>query len=203
MNNTTDYGLLEGVARHQLNTKLIERNWEDILRVTGSLKLGTVKATELIRVLQAGGRTSTLGRAIGEVGRIAKSLFLLGYLDDESYRRRILTQLNRGETRHTLARVIFHGKRGELRQRYREGQEDQLGALGLVLNICVLWNTQYMDLAVKELSRAGRELKPEDVVRLSPLGYEHMNMLGRYQFSLPEGLKTGAFRELRDPSLLE
>jgi hypothetical protein len=23
---------------------------------------------------------------------------------------------------------VFHGKRGELRQRYREGQEDQLGA---------------------------------------------------------------------------
>ncbi len=203
MNNATHYGLLEGVARHQLNTKLIERNWEDVLRVTGSLKMGTVKATELIRVLQAGGRTSTLGRAIGEVGRIAKSLFLLGYLDDENYRRRILTQLNRGETRHTLARAIFHGKRGELRQRYREGQEDQLGALGLLLNVCVLWNTQYMDLSVKGLKSPDQEIKPEDIGRLSPLGYEHINMLGRYQFTLPEGLKTGAFRELRKPDIVE
>jgi len=39
---------------------------------------------------------------------------------------------NRGEGRHSLARAIFHGQRGELRQRYREGQEDQLGVLGLV-----------------------------------------------------------------------
>jgi hypothetical protein len=30
-----------------------------------------------------------------------------------------------------VARVVFSGKRGELRQRYREGQEDQRGALGL------------------------------------------------------------------------
>jgi hypothetical protein len=30
---------------------------------------------------------------------------------------------------------------GELRQRYREGQEDQLGALGLVVNMIVFWNT--------------------------------------------------------------
>ncbi len=30
------------------------------------------------------------------------------------------------------AGLYFTGKRGELRQRYREGQEDQLGALGLV-----------------------------------------------------------------------
>jgi Tn3 transposase DDE domain len=44
-------------------------------------------------------------------------------------------QLNRGEGRHQLARVVFHGKREELRQRYREGQEDQLGALGLVVNV--------------------------------------------------------------------
>jgi TnpA family transposase len=29
------------------------------------------------------------------------------------------------------ARVVLSGKRGELRQRYREGQEDQRGALGL------------------------------------------------------------------------
>jgi hypothetical protein len=26
---------------------------------------------------------------------------------------------------------VFDGKQGELRQRYREGQEDQLGALGV------------------------------------------------------------------------
>jgi len=41
-----------------------------------------------------------------------------------------LTQLNRGEGRQHLARVVFHGQRGEVRQCYREGQEDQLGALG-------------------------------------------------------------------------
>jgi TnpA family transposase len=53
----------------------------------------------------------------------------------------MLTPLNRGEGRHSLAREVFHGRRGELRQRYREGQEDQLGALGLVVNVLVLWNT--------------------------------------------------------------
>jgi TnpA family transposase len=47
-------------------------------------------------------------------------------------------QLNLGESRHSLAREVFHGKRGELFQRYREGQEDQLSALGLVVNMVVL-----------------------------------------------------------------
>jgi TnpA family transposase len=51
---------------------------------------------------------------------------MLAYIDDENYRRRILTQLNRGESRHSVARAVFHGQRGELRQRYREGQEDRV-----------------------------------------------------------------------------
>ncbi len=33
----------------------------------------------------------------------------------------------------SVARHIFHGQRGELRRRYRQGQEDQLGAPGLVV----------------------------------------------------------------------
>ena len=52
------------------------------------------------------------------------------YIADEDKRRATLMQLNRGESRHSVAREVFHGKRGELRQRYPEGQEDQLGSLG-------------------------------------------------------------------------
>jgi hypothetical protein len=109
-------------------------------------------------------------------------------------------QLNRGESRHSLARAVFHGQKGELRQRYREGQEDQLGALGLVINMLVLWSTQYMDLALAQLRASGVELRDEDVARLSPLGYGHVNLLGRYEFALPESIARGAFRPLRDPS---
>lgn len=56
-----------------------------------------------------------------EVGRVNKTLYLLNYIDDEDYRRRLLTQLNRGEGRHAVARAICYGQRGEIRKRYREG----------------------------------------------------------------------------------
>jgi len=54
-----------------------------------------------------------------------------------------LTQLNKGEGRHSLIRAISYGKRGELHQ----GQEKQLGTLGLWVNSIVLWNTRYMTAA--------------------------------------------------------
>ncbi len=110
-------------------------------------------------------------------------------------------QLNRGEGRHQLARAVFHGKRGELRQRYREGQEDQLGALGLVVNVIVLWNTLYMDAALDQLRAEGYQVRDEDMARLSPLGSEHINLLGRYAFTLPDAIARGELRPLRSPAL--
>ena len=194
------YGPLDTVARHRINAAVIAAHWDDLLRVAGSLALGTVSASELMRALQAGGRPATLARALGEVGRIAKTLYLLAYIDDETYRRRILVQLNRGESRHSLARATFHGQKGELRQRYREGQEDQLGALGLVVNVLVLWNTRYLGVALEQVRAEGAVVKPEDVARLSPLSYDHSNLLGRYTFALAEPLARGALRPLRDPT---
>jgi TnpA family transposase len=199
MDPAADYGTLNGLARHRVNTELIARNWDDLLRVAGSLARGTISASELIGSLLRSSRPSTLTRAIGELGRVAKTFYLLSYIDDETYRRRILTQLNRGESRHGVARAIFHGQRSEVRQRYREGQEDQLGALGLVVNVVVLWNTLYMDAAVAQLRRRGVETKPEDVARLSPLGHENINFLGRYSFALPESVARGELRPLSDP----
>jgi len=164
------------------------------------LKLGVVQATSIMRTLQIDDRPTKLALAVAEFGRIDKTIHCLTYVDDELKRRCTLTQLNRGEDRHKLARAMFHGRRGELRQRYREGQEDQLGALGLVLNIIVLWNTLYIDAVLEQLRREGYPIFDEDVARLSPLGFEHINLLGRYTFSMPESVQRGELRPLRSPN---
>ena len=36
--------------------------------------------------------------------------------------------------------------------------------------------------------------------RLSPLGLKHINMLGRYAFTLPDSVARGELRPLRNPS---
>jgi TnpA family transposase len=196
-----DYGALDALAAQRINVTQIAQHWEDLLRPAGSLKLGTVQAAGLIRTLQTKDRPTKLARALEELGRLIKPLYLLRFIDDKAYRRRILVQLNRGEGRHQLARIVFHGKRGELRQRYREGQEDQLGALGLVVNVIVLWNTIYMDAALNQIRSGGFDVRDEDIARLSPLGFDHINMLGRYAFTLPDMVARGELRPLRDPRI--
>ena len=85
-----------------------------------------------------------------------------------------------------MARAIYYGQRGEIRKRYREGREDQLGVLGLVTNAAVLWNTLLL-----HLRSTGEEPEDEHIARLSPLMHGHINMLGHYTFTLPEDIMRG------------
>lgn len=117
-----NYGVLDELAANCVNTKRMIHHWDDMLRIAGSLKLGVIQASELVRSLLKSDRPSSLALAIIEAERINKTVYLLNFVDDEGYRRRILTQLNRTEKRHGLARVICHGRRGEIRKRYREGR---------------------------------------------------------------------------------
>ena len=47
-----DYGALGGLARNRINTDLIAANWEDLLRVAGTLATGKVKVSDFLRTLQ-------------------------------------------------------------------------------------------------------------------------------------------------------
>ena len=77
------------------------------------------------------------------------------------------------------------------------GQEDQLGALGVLLNAIVVWNIRYTHAALLDLERDGFRLDPDDVAHLTPLGYEHINVIGRYRFELTSP-PDGTLRPLRD-----
>lgn len=182
MNKEADYGPLDSLSQNKINTKLIVKHWDEILNVVSSLRLGRMPASELIRTLQRDGNPSSLGRAIIAYGRIFKTMHLLRYYSDETYCRKILIQLNRGESRHTLCRVICYGKKGKIYKKYKTGQEETLGALGLVTNLVIYWNTVYMQAALTKLKEEGYPIIEEDIYHLSPLLHEHINFVGKYNF---------------------
>jgi TnpA family transposase len=201
IDRAADYGAFQDAARGRVDLARIERHWEDILRIIGSIHTGAVRAYDVIRMLSRDGRPTPLGDAIAHYGRIAKTLHILRLADEPGYRRQIKSQANLQEGRHSLARKIFHGRSGQLYQRYQDGMEDQIGALGLVLNALVLFNTRYMDAAVNQLRADGFDVRDEDVARLSPFVRHHINMLGRYSFQLPD--LPGGLRPLRAPDAVD
>ena len=75
------------------------------------------------------------------------------------------------------------------------GQENQLGALGLMVNVIVLWQTVYIQAALDHLVANGHEPDPGDVARLSPLGHPTINLHGRYRTT--GRAPSGGLRPLR------
>jgi TnpA family transposase len=175
------YGLLNGLARNRINTRLIAENWDEICRLTASLRAGTVAPSAILRTLQRGPNPSSLARALAELGRVIKTLHILEYCHDPAYRRTIHQMLSRGERRNSLARDVFHGQRGQLRKHYRVGQENQLDSLGLMVNLICLWQTVYIQAALDHLSANGYQPDPADIARLTPLGHPTINLDGRYR----------------------
>ncbi|WP_370643540.1 Tn3 family transposase [Amycolatopsis sp. DSM 110486] len=94
---------------------------------------------------------SVLARQVSEARAVAEHLLRVVDPVDDTYRRQMNRQLTVQESRHKLARDVCHGKRGTIHQAYRDGMEDQLGALGLVLNAIVLWTTKYIGAAGAQL----------------------------------------------------
>ena len=93
--------------------------------------------------------------------------------------------------------------RFQIRKRYREGQEDQLGSLGLVVNVIALWNTIYMQEALEKLGEDGFVINDEDVARLSPMEHRHVNFLGSYSLCWMNYVSSGHLRPLRTPEEIE
>ena len=199
--DSNGWGAFNGLHLRRVSLPAIVQYWDDMLRVAGSLATGQVRAYDLIKMMTADGRTTGLGNAFANYGRIFKSLHLLQLIHVEEYRRMIGSQLNIGESRHFLARRVFFGNLGRLMRGYERGMEDQLGALGLGLNAITWWNSLYTDAAVKKLEAGGLGISPEIRARLSPLGFEHINFHGFYPFNRPD--LGGGLRDLRDPGVTD
>ena len=72
--------------------------------------------------------------------------------------------------------------------------------MGLVVNAIILWNTRYIERVLARLEQIGMEVRPEDVERVWPVGFQHVNMLGRYSFDLAASIASDELRPLRDPT---
>ncbi len=196
---TPTTGPLNTFARAGSTCAKIRRNWEDILRVVASIYTGTVRAYDVVTMLQRDGHPTALGEAIASYGRIFKSLHILSYIDtDETYRRDIKGIRNLQEGRHALARKICHGRRASCTTGTSAAWRTSSASLGLVLDCVVLWTTVYLDAAVRQLKAQGYPVLDEDMARLSPFVSTHLGVHGAYSFTLPD-LAPGAIRDLRTP----
>jgi TnpA family transposase len=154
----------------------------------------------MLRKLGSYPRQNGLAVALRELGRIERTLFILSWLQSVELRRRVNVGLNKGEARNALARAVFLCRLGEIRDRSFEQQRYRASGLTLVTAAIVLWNTVYIERAIRSSARNAPTPEPELLKYLSPLGWEHINLTGDYQWRTNR-LATGKFRPLRTSNL--
>ena len=191
------YDALKPMIGGTLNIKAIRAHWDDILRLSTSIKQGTVTASLMLRKLGSYPRQNGLAVALRELGRIERTLFILDWLQSVELRRRVHAGLNKGEARNALARAVFFNRLGEIRDRSFEQQRYRASGLNLVTAAVVLWNTVYLERAANALRGNGHAVDDALLQYLSPLGWEHINLTGDYLWRSSAKIGVGKFKPLR------
>jgi len=192
----SEYPKLEKLLRGQINAKVIRENYDDVLRLAHSVREGTVSASLIMGKIGSYSRQNSLATALREMGRIEKTIFILDYISSEAMRRRINRGLNKGEAMNALARAIFFGKFGELRERALQDQLQRASALNIIINAISVWNTVYLAKAA-ELRKNKGDFNEELLNHISPLGWEHINFLGEYKFDIKQITTLKSLRPLK------
>ncbi|WP_096203138.1 Tn3 family transposase [Bacillus sp. FJAT-45350] len=196
IDKASEYPKLEAILRGQINTKVIKENYEDVLRLAHSIREGTVSASLIMGKLGSYSRQNSLATALREMGRIEKTIFILNYISDESLRRKIQRGLNKGEAMNGLARAIFFGKQGELRERTIQHQLQRASALNIIINAISIWNTLHLTKVVEYQKQTG-SFNEDLLHHMSPLGWEHINLLGEYHFNSEKMVSLDSLRPLK------
>ena len=177
-----DYGPLTPLIGGRVRRTLIAEHWDAARHIAASIKYGAASATTLMRRLAATPRKAGVARALTAIGQIERTRFTLNYLRDEALQRQVQADLNHGESVNGLARALLFGRRGMLRDRAVADQTRRASCLLLLMAAIALWNTTYLADAVAALRAQGETIPDELLAHLAPMGWAHINLLGRYQF---------------------
>lgn len=189
MDRTQKHPRLDPILAGTLQPQRIRQAWDETVRVIASIRARRVGASLVLNRLGSYARQNSVHQALAEMGRAYKTIFLLGYLDDEALHRHIGRELNKGEASHGLSRFLCFGKEGTLRGREFEDQVHTFSCLAVLHNAVVAWNTRQMERTVEQLRAEGQpsqgqRIDDEHLSQITPLLRRHINPFGRYHFDL-------------------
>ncbi len=177
-----DFGKVNTLFKGRIDTKLIEDNWDEILRAAASIRHGITSASLLMRKLASYPKQNQLAKALAELGKIERTIFLLQWLQDPKMRRRTMIGLNKGENVNAVEKILFFGRKGEFWDRKFEDQCNRASCLGLLVSAVGAWNSVYLPIAIEEYERRGNAFLPEIRPHIGFLGHDHINLVGNYPF---------------------
>lgn len=166
----------------KVNKALIEKEEDNILRILATLALKENTQSNIVRKLSSNKSNDTM-RALIELNKIIMSLYLLDYVDDEEMRQCVHRSLNRGESYHQLRSAI-----AKIGGKKLIGKTD----IDLAINnecarlmaICIIYYNAFLLSKLYEHCKTHSLVAEcKKIIRLSPVAWQHINFVGRYEFT--------------------
>ena len=180
----------------KINEKIISENYFEVMRLVESIKCGKVRASLILQKINSYNRDNGVAKGLKEIGRILKTKYILNYYTNEILRKEVQKVLNKGESINSVARLIFFGKYGRLNENSLEKQLEKVSCLNILLSSLIVWNSRYLEKVYKVIKNE-EWFDSKEFQKVSPLGTQHINFLGKYIFEEKEINTEDGLRPLK------
>ena len=184
---SNDYPNLKLILTRPINWELIRQQYDQMVKYAIALRLGTAETEAILKRFTRSNVSHLTYRALAELGKAIKTIFLCKYLHSESLRREVNAALNVVENWNNTNGFIFFGKGKEISTNRLEDQEIAVLSLHLLQSSLVYVNTLLIEEVLSE-SRWINRMQAEDLRALTPLIWSHVNPYGNFRLNLDERL---------------
>jgi TnpA family transposase len=177
------YPHLQVVLSRPIDWELIEQQYDQMVKYATALRLGTADAEDILRRFTRNNVQHPTYRALAELGKARKTIFLCRYLYLLPLRREIHGGLQVVENWNNGNDFILYGRGGEIATNRVEDQEITMLALHLLQVSLVYINTLMIQRVLNEPPWTDR-LTEEDHRALTPLIWNHINPYGEFRLDM-------------------
>lgn len=168
---------------NEINVKIIQEQWDNILRLVTTLKLKYTTPSVLLKRLTSYSNKHPLNIALQELGKLVQTNFVLKYMHLEDLRRVINHQLTQVESMHQLADELNLGHDGLIQFATKEELLIMARSKQILINSTVIYNYAYQTQQIVKASPEERIEIQKALSGSAAFAYGHINFQGEYDFS--------------------
>ena len=177
------YPELEPILKSAIDWNLIRHQYDEMVKYATALRLGTAQTEAILKRFTRSNIQHPTYKALSELGRAIKTIFLCRYLHDIEVRREILEGLNVIENWNSANGFIFYGKHGDIATNDVDAQQVTVLAMHLLQASLVYVNTLIVQQVLADPEWHNR-FTEADWRGLTPLFYRHINPYGRFDLDM-------------------